>query len=212
GKSPRNTSCSETSPVSLFTSSTRAQSGLLNVRSRVRHSSSEYLGSRNSLPRKRRSRFLPVKSWIGEISLNSSPRPSSQNHLNESIWVWMRFGSGRAPADSGELRRVRQKQGGERQDLGQRRVITTLTLDRGRGRAVEGQGHTGPSSVLMARARAERQRIDGWQGRHRTTTRTAGQPGTVEFRPAGRPCQGVKLVGNPQMLAERAPNRPRRCG
>src|SRR5437867_2158381 len=107
GKSPRKTSCSETSPVSLFTSSTRAQSGLLNVRSLVRHSSSEYFGSRNSLEMKRRSRFFPVKSWIGEISVNSSPRPSSQNHLKLSSWVWIRFGSGRTSGSEAKLRRSR---------------------------------------------------------------------------------------------------------
>ncbi len=50
---------------------------------------------------------------------------------------------------------------GERQDLWERCVVATLALDRGRGGAVEGQGHSGPSSELMARGRAERQRIDG---------------------------------------------------
>src|SRR5205823_9756701 len=63
----------------------------------------------------------------------------------------------------------------ERQDLRQRGVVTTLALDRGCGSAVEGQGHVGPSSELMARGRAETQRIDGWQGRHRRTTCTLGQ-------------------------------------
>src|SRR5213594_3718101 len=93
GKSPRKTSCSATSPVSLFTSSTRAHSGFAYVMSLVRHSSSEYFGSRNLLEMNFRSRFFPVKSWIGEISANSSPRPSSQNHLKDSICVWIRFGS-----------------------------------------------------------------------------------------------------------------------
>jgi hypothetical protein len=46
----------------LFTSSTRAHRGLENVRSFVRHSSSEYFGSRNSLEMNFRSRFFPVKS------------------------------------------------------------------------------------------------------------------------------------------------------
>src|SRR5207253_9635632 len=110
-KSPRKTSCSVTSPVSLFTSSTRAHSGLEKVRSFVRHSSSEYLGSRNSLEINFRSRFFPVKSWIGEISANSSPRPSSQNHLKESIWVWIRFGSGRTSGRDAKLRRARTAAG-----------------------------------------------------------------------------------------------------
>src|SRR3989441_12759540 len=107
GKSPRKTSCSVTSPVSLFTSSTRAHRGLENVRSFVRHSSSEYFGSRNSLEMNFRSRFFPVKSWIGEISANSSPSPSSQNHLNDVIWVSIRFGSGRTSGRDAKLRRAR---------------------------------------------------------------------------------------------------------
>src|SRR5207237_9400446 len=50
----------------------------------------------------------------------------------------------------------------------------------------------------MARGRAETQRIDGWQGRHRRTTCALGQLGTVKFPPVSPPCQGVKQVGNPR--------------
>src|SRR2546426_2213784 len=144
GKSPRNTSCSVTSPVSLFTSSTRAQSGFEYVRSFVRHSSSEYLGSRNSLEMNFRSRFFPVKSWIGEISANSSPRPSSQNHLKESICVWIRFGSGRTSGSDAELRRART-------EAGTRSRVT----DMGR-----------PSSGQMARQVDRRRGLYLWQGQY----------------------------------------------
>src|SRR4051812_8182632 len=36
----------------------------------------------------------PVKSWIGEISANSSLRPSFRNQSNESRWTLIRFGIG----------------------------------------------------------------------------------------------------------------------
>src|SRR5207248_6423642 len=145
GKSPRKTSCSVTSPVSLFTSSTRAQSGLEKVRSFVRHSSSEYLGSRNSLEMNFRSRFFPVKSWIGEISANSSPSPSSQNHLKESICVWIRFGSGRTSGSDAKLRRART-------DAGTRSRVTDMG---------------GPSSGLMAGQVDRRRGLYLWQGQYR---------------------------------------------
>src|SRR6476661_912734 len=38
---------------------------------------------------------LPVKSLIGLISSNSSRRPFSTNHWNESSWSSIRFGIGR---------------------------------------------------------------------------------------------------------------------
>src|SRR5438094_5105480 len=145
GKSPRNTSCSVTSPVSLFTSSTRAHRGLENVRSFVRHSSSEYFGSRNSLEMNFRSRFFPVKSWIGEISANSSPRPSSQNHLKDSICVWIRFGSGRTSGSDAKLRRART-------DAGTRSRVSDMG---------------GPSSGLMARQVDRRWGLNLWQGQYR---------------------------------------------
>src|SRR5438270_11089948 len=56
----------------------------------------------------------------------------------------------------------------------------------------------------MARGRAERQWIDGWQGGHRRTAKASGQLGTVKFRAASRRCQGVILVGNPRIRAEMA--------
>src|SRR6266540_4318065 len=40
----------------------------------------------------------PVKSWIGEISANSSRRASRLNHSNESRWIWIKFGTGAASA------------------------------------------------------------------------------------------------------------------
>src|ERR1700710_1619006 len=36
----------------------------------------------------------PVKSWIGEISANSSLRPSRRNHSKESRWTLIRLGMG----------------------------------------------------------------------------------------------------------------------
>src|SRR5436190_23753123 len=36
----------------------------------------------------------PVKSWIGEISANSSLRPSRRNHSKESRWTLIRLGIG----------------------------------------------------------------------------------------------------------------------
>src|SRR5579859_6035973 len=36
----------------------------------------------------------PVKSWIGEISANSSLSPSRRNHSNESRWTLIRLGMG----------------------------------------------------------------------------------------------------------------------
>src|SRR2546430_3642951 len=78
----------------------------------VRHSSSEYFGSRNSLEMNLRSRFFPVKSWIGEISRNSSDRPSSQNHLNESSCVWIRSGSGSTSGSDAKSRRARTDEAG----------------------------------------------------------------------------------------------------
>src|ERR1700674_3684187 len=38
--------------------------------------------------------FRPVKSWMGEISANSSLSPSRRNHSNESRWTLIRFGMG----------------------------------------------------------------------------------------------------------------------
>src|SRR5215207_10593067 len=35
-----------------------------------------------------------VKSWIGEISANSSLRPSRRNHSKESRWTLIRLGMG----------------------------------------------------------------------------------------------------------------------
>src|ERR1700730_5348556 len=36
----------------------------------------------------------PVKSWIGEISANSSLSPSRRNHSKESRWTLIRLGMG----------------------------------------------------------------------------------------------------------------------
>src|SRR5579864_509276 len=38
----------------------------------------------------------PVKSSMGLMSLNASARPLSRNHWNESRWIAIRSGSGRA--------------------------------------------------------------------------------------------------------------------
>src|ERR671933_1263831 len=40
----------------------------------------------------------PVKSWIGEISANSSLRPSRKNQSNESRWTLIRLGMGATSA------------------------------------------------------------------------------------------------------------------
>src|ERR1051326_4485125 len=40
----------------------------------------------------------PVKSWIGEISANSSLRPSRRNHSKESRWTLIRLGMGATSA------------------------------------------------------------------------------------------------------------------
>jgi hypothetical protein len=118
---------------------------LENVRSFVRHSSSEYFGSRNSLEMNFRSRFFPVKSWIGEISANSSPSPSSQNHLNYVIWVSIRFGSGRTSGSDAKLRRART-------DAGTRSRATDMG---------------DPSSGQMARQVDRRRGLYLWQGQYR---------------------------------------------
>src|SRR5437899_8488137 len=111
----------------------------------VRHSSSEYFGSRNSLEMNFRSRFFPVKSWIGEISAKSSPRPSSQNHLKDTIWVSIRFGSGRTSGSDAKLRRART-------DAGTRSRVTDMG---------------GPSSGLMAGQVDRRRGLYLWQGEYR---------------------------------------------
>src|SRR5215470_12688131 len=36
----------------------------------------------------------PVKSWMGEISANSSLRPSRKNHSKESRWTLIKLGMG----------------------------------------------------------------------------------------------------------------------
>src|SRR2546430_314711 len=116
-----------------------------------------------------RSRFFPVKSWIGEISANSSPSPSSQNHLKESICVWIRFGSGRTSGSDAKLRRART-------DAGTRSRVTDMG---------------DPSSGLMAGQVDRRRGLYLWQGQYRIPDPAARSTvGTAHFRQAAMSCQG----------------------
>ena len=45
----------------------------------------------------------PIQDFTGK----SSPRPSAQNHLKLSSWVWIRFGSGSTSGSEAKLRRTR---------------------------------------------------------------------------------------------------------
>src|SRR5207253_8034274 len=121
-----------------------------------------------------RSRFFPVKSWIGDISANSSARPSSQNHLKDTSCVSMRLGSGRTSGSDAKLRRSRP-------DGATRSRATDMD---------------GPSSGLMA-GQADRQKgMDLWQrgqwysGPYRLVNRA----GTADCQPVAVPCQGVSFA------------------
>src|SRR5438105_791220 len=105
GKSPMKMSCSLISPAfspDLILSRMRTLSGAANVVSCSRHSSSLILGAPNEYPgsssgpgtASSRSMLRLVKSWIGEISANSSLSPSRRNHSNESRWTLIRLGMG----------------------------------------------------------------------------------------------------------------------
>src|SRR5436190_9266438 len=151
----------------------------------VRHSSSEYFGSRNSLEMNFRSRFFPVKSWIGEISRKSSCRPSSQNHLKESSWVWMRSGSGSTSGSEAKSRRGRTAD-----------VTRSRVTDMGR-----------PSSGDWRWRQANRRKGTGrWQGRNGRPEPTGGSsPGGPLTLPRDGP--RVNRVARPTF--QRYSHRPR---
>ena len=96
GKSPRKVSLSLISPVLKMRNWTFTRNGAEKVKSYSRHSCSLWRGVPKWKSPKRNSRFLPVKSVIGEISRNSSFNPSVRNQSKLRIWVSMRLGTSMA--------------------------------------------------------------------------------------------------------------------
>src|SRR2546428_7584589 len=130
-----------------------------------------------------RSRFFPVKSWIGLISAKSSPRPSSQNHLKLSSWVWIRFGSGRTSGSEAKFWRTRG-------DADTRSRATDMG---------------GPSSGLMAGQADREQGIDLWQQPYRSPEPTGrSTDGNLPLSTRGRRLSRGGQVGDRAPALQRA--------
>src|SRR5438128_1282767 len=130
-----------------------------------------------------RSRFFAVKSWIGLISAKSSPRPSSQNHLKLSSWVWIRFGSGRTSGSDAKFWRSRG-------DADTRSRATAMG---------------GPSSGLRAGQADREQGIDLWQQPYRNPEPTGrSTDGNLPLSTRGRRLSRGGQVGDRAPALRRA--------
>ena len=165
GKSPMKMSCSLISPAfspDLILSRMRTLSGAAIGRRRARGTRPRSSWARRRSSRARRpgpgtassrSMLRPVKSWIGEISANSSLSPSRRNHSNESRWTLIRLGMGATSAIRANECRAAPSARARETGRASASAMGLLTPPCARGRRDERAGRAGRLGVIQGAPR-----------------------------------------------------------